>query len=1156
MLNDQTFIQLDTDRVVIGPQGPRIILDPPIVQPPIFTPAGPSIFSLSPVSGARGTQVTINGSGFLGTQFVRFGGFDARSFTVAAETQIIAQVPPDAVTGPVTISGPNGSATGGVFTVLESSALPIVDSFFPLSGTFGTRITITGRNLQPATQVLFNGTPAAFVINTPTQVVVDVPAGSTSGRITVGTPAGMAQSQGIFVVIQPAQLPAISGFSPASGPAGTAVDIFGNNFLGTQEVRFNGVPSNQLTVSSNGQIRAQAPSGAGTGPITVITSNGSAASAAVFSVQAASPLPSISFFNPISGQAGAQITITGTNFANVQSVRFNGVSAGFFVNSASSIMATVPAGAASGPITVTTAAGTASSTQGFVVIAPSQLPSITAFSPGSGPAGTTVTIDGNNFLGTGQVRFNGVTAPSFTVQSNTRITAQAPSNAGAGPIAVVTPAGTATSTGVFSVTVPMAVPVIASFSPASGGPGTLVSISGNNLAGATAVRFNGAPATFTGLSNTFIQAIVPAGASSGRISVTTPAGTVQSSAFFTVVQAPALPTITALSPASGQGGTAVIVTGTQLGGATAVRFNGKDAATFTVQSATQISAMVPLGAATGPVSVVTPAGTAVSPALFTVLPGALPGTRKLKKRVLAAAEVVPVLLRAGTDPFTDEIVAERVISGIRIRDDVELSVVGRLPKGNATVQPTRVFTFDTVATVRLEAGVATPPDVYTIEIRAKSVIDGEVYDPIIYSVGVDPAVRLDVDRSSGSVRAGKSITFNVLLDRSRGAVGLPVTLSAVDLPADTKPVFGEETTTGTSTTLKLRTTPSTPLGEKEFRIRGMATFQGAPVQIRDRKVKLTVKEPRVQLLIDEAKQSQTVEAGKAADYPFTIRRNAFDGRLFAESDRPDFVIGVTQTPANPVEGDSFTLTFLTSSELPMDRSENIDVRLKDADGTLMATATVQLKALSVLRVSLEIQDKDDNQLVAGTGISFPVFIDRSGAPRPIDLVVANAGELSAKDITATVKPSPSTGTMATLELQTRTSTPVDTYRVRVEARLDGRTLSSDMVDIAVFGRVRLQVTDLSLSGDPGATLSTRLQVAERIGFPGPVPVRIEVNQRPLDVESPVQVILSANPVAGEAVVTLIIRGDEPSGVVNDITFIPDVQGMLMTSSAFLDVTVN
>ena len=905
-----------------------------------------------------------------------------------------------------------------------------------------------------------------------------MPQGATSGRIRVTTPAGTAESQGIFVVIQPAQLPVISGFSPSSGPAGTAVDIFGNNFIGTQEVRFNGTPSNQVTVSSNGQIRAQAPAGAGTGPITVITNTGSATSAGIFSVQAVSPLPSISFFNPISGQAGVQISINGTNFVNVQSVRFNGVTAVFSVNSPGLITATVPVGASSGLITVTTAAGSASSVQGFVVIQPSQLPVISSFSPGSGPAGTTVMIDGNNFIGTSSVRFNGVFAPSFTVQSNTRITAQAPANAGTGAITVTTATGIASSPGAFTVTVAV----------------------------------------------------------------------------------PAAPRITALSPGSGQAGTNVIITGTLLGGATAVRFNGKDAAAFTVQSATQVSAVVPLGASTGPVSVITPAGTAIGPGVFTILPGALPGTRSLKKRTAGGtlpqvvSDVVPVMLRAGSMAFTDELVAERVISGIRILDEVELTVVGRIPKGSATVNPTRVLTFNTVAMVRLEAGVATPPEVYTIEIRGKSVIDGEDYDPVIYSIGVDPAVLIGVDPSSASVRAGRTASFTVLLDRSPGAMSLPVTLSAVDLPDDSMAEFGEPTPTGPSTSLKVRTTPSTPLGEKQFRVRGTAKLQGAPVELRDRKVKLTVKEPRVQLIIDEARQSQTVEAGQTAEYPFTIRRNAFEGPLFVEADRPDFVVGFVQDPANPVE-DGFTLKLTTNSELMMDREETIGVRLKDRDGTLMASASVHLKALAVLSVRLQIQDKDDSQVVAGDDIVFPVVLGRSGPSSPVDLVVTNDADLQRSGITASVQPTPNGGTMATLEVMTRTSTPVGRYSVRVEARFRGQFLSSDVVDVLVFGRIRLQTTDTVVGGVPGQTLSTRLRVVQRVGFPGPVPVRVLVNQRPLDSESLVQVEVSPNPVADEAAVSLTIRADDTPGVSNSVVFIPDVQGMFVNSIAFLSVDV-
>jgi hypothetical protein len=78
-------------------------------------------------------------------------------------------------------------------------------------------------------------------------------------------------------------------------------------------------------------------------------------------------------------------------------------------------------------------------------------------------------------------------------------------------------------------------PAISGISPGSGRPGTLVTISGANLNGATAVRFNTTyTASFTVVSASQVTASVPAGATTGRISVTTPLGTATSAAVFTV----------------------------------------------------------------------------------------------------------------------------------------------------------------------------------------------------------------------------------------------------------------------------------------------------------------------------------------------------------------------------------------------------------------------------------------------------------------------------------------------------------------------------------------------------------------------------------------------------------------------------------------------
>src|SRR5205814_3703918 len=77
--------------------------------------------------------------------------------------------------------------------------------------------------------------------------------------------------------------------------------------------------------------------------------------------------PTISSFTPGSGPVGTSVTISGTNFTGASAVLFNGTSASFTVSSATAITATVPAGATSGPISVTTPGGTASSAASFTV---------------------------------------------------------------------------------------------------------------------------------------------------------------------------------------------------------------------------------------------------------------------------------------------------------------------------------------------------------------------------------------------------------------------------------------------------------------------------------------------------------------------------------------------------------------------------------------------------------------------------------------------------------------------------------------------------------------------------------------------------------------------------------------------------------------------
>lgn len=237
-----------------------------------------------------------------------------------------------------------------------------------------------------------------------------------------------------------------------------------------------------------------------------------------------------------------------------------------------------------------------------------------AFAPLSGPIGTTITINGANLLDTTQVSFNGtVTTAVVSNAGGTQITVTVPVGATTGDITVTTPSGSVTSPGVFTVGTAGPAPMITSLYPTTGSAGSTIIINGSNLGGTSTVAFNGVATTFTVLSNLQLTAIVPVGATTGLVSVTTAGGTATSPAAFTVVPVGTVPIITSISPASGPAGTVVIITGTGLGGVTSVSFSGSYAA-FTVNGAgTQITTTVPAGANSGPITVQSPQGIANSP---------------------------------------------------------------------------------------------------------------------------------------------------------------------------------------------------------------------------------------------------------------------------------------------------------------------------------------------------------------------------------------------------------------------------------------------------------------------------------------------------------------------------------------------------------------
>ena len=78
-----------------------------------------------------------------------------------------------------------GVGSPNMVNLLNTLTGPVITSFSPASGIVGSPVVITGQNLNIASSVTFNGTSAAFTINSPTQITATVPAGAATGNITV-----------------------------------------------------------------------------------------------------------------------------------------------------------------------------------------------------------------------------------------------------------------------------------------------------------------------------------------------------------------------------------------------------------------------------------------------------------------------------------------------------------------------------------------------------------------------------------------------------------------------------------------------------------------------------------------------------------------------------------------------------------------------------------------------------------------------------------------------------------------------------------------------------------------------------------------------------------------------------------------------------------
>ena len=386
--------------------------------------------------------MTITGTNFFGVSSVTFGSAPVSLFSVnSLGTQITLTTPPNPTgSATVTVTTVSGSATTSYS--YTTGSVPGVTGVSPTFGytVGGNSVIITGTNLTGATGVTFGTTPASFYVFSATQINAIAPAVTATGLIDVrvSTYAGTsATNSGDQYTYNQQPAPTVSSLSTTTGPTagGTSVIITGTNFQNVSEVLFGNVPITQFTVNLSTSITVTTPpQPAGTLDVTVVTAGGTSVLNNGDRYNYSSlTAPTITHVSPATGTTAGttSVTITGARFNGAVAVFFGTVPATqFTIQSGTSIVAVAPAQTvATVDITVVTQDGTSALTSAdHYAYSAAAVPTVSGVGPNTGltGGGLKVTITGNHLLGTTEVLFGGVAAPSFTIVSNTSVIAISP----------------------------------------------------------------------------------------------------------------------------------------------------------------------------------------------------------------------------------------------------------------------------------------------------------------------------------------------------------------------------------------------------------------------------------------------------------------------------------------------------------------------------------------------------------------------------------------------------------------------------------------------------------------------------------------------------------------------------------------------------------
>jgi len=402
-----------------------------------FTYSAPATIStVSPASASTlgGAAVTITGTNLDATSRVRMGGTAATIVSHSPTSLVVTSPAHLAGTGVVDVTTPSGSVAWNKSFAFVAPIAPTIKSLSPITGTTlgGTRITVTGNNLNQVATVQLGGTSVAILSASATTLTFVAPSHAAGpATLVMKNVTGSASKSSAFTFVAPTA-PVVSMMVPSKGSeaGGTRVTFTGNSLGEVTEVKF-GTEQASVVSQSATILVVDAPAHA-VGTVSVTLKNAAATTTAT-TLFSYALLPILTSATPVVGPAtgGTTVTISGANLGATTSVTFGGIAGSIVSRSNSEISVVTPAFIRGGsvPVVVVMPAGTATLASTFTY---SLAPTIAKVAPKSGPAsgGTVVTITGKNLTAVSSVLL-GNDSVAMTSQTATSITFVSPSSSSA-----------------------------------------------------------------------------------------------------------------------------------------------------------------------------------------------------------------------------------------------------------------------------------------------------------------------------------------------------------------------------------------------------------------------------------------------------------------------------------------------------------------------------------------------------------------------------------------------------------------------------------------------------------------------------------------------------------------------------------------------------